>query len=378
MSTILFASLALAGSAKAPAAPACAADLQKALAEASPSGVGKAWVELANCDAATAKAAAPAALPRMIAGSGADAAALSAIKLGLGAELRAWVPSMQPDERSSFFNTLGEQCAVAEVPAFFAESEKALGDKFWSDRWYAALDACRDPRAVDVLKAGLSSQASERSRFKAILETLARNLGKDAIPMLQERAAAEKDSELSAYVVGAFADAAGVGSASGMNAAAAEAAIAAIIALAPTLPEAGLEQARTTLLALGSEQRSDEMAAHRYRSVAQADGSLQYAVYVSKVATCKKDSRVEVHTATVTGASRTWPDQLVARVKPTVDLFEWHLPKDCVGDVAITGSSAPLKDKAAVEAFYAAQDAEIQKKNPGLKAKVFPEEPIGL
>lgn len=377
MFTLIVVATALAGS-KAPPAAACVAPAQSALAEASPSGVGKAWVELVACDATAAKAAAPEAFKRLIAGSGADAAALEAIKLGLGSVVRDWVPSMQPDERSSFFNTLGEQCAVAEVPAFFAESEQALKEKFWSDRWYAALDACRTPVAVDVLKSGLSSQAQDRSRFKAILETLARNQGEAAIPMLQERAAAEKDPELSAYVVGAFADAAGVGSAGGMNLAAAEAATAAIVALAPTLPEPGVEQARMTLLALGQEAHSDGMAAARYRDVAQADGSLTYAIYVSKVATCKKDTRVEVHTAVVNNASRTWPDQLVSRVKPTVDMYSWHLPKDCVGDVVIVGSSTPLKDKAAVDAFFSAQDQEVQKKNPGVKAKVFPEDPIGL
>ena len=377
MLNLILVATALAGS-KAPPAPDCVAPANTALTEASPSGVGKAWVELLACDATAAKAAAPDAFKRLIAGSGADAAALEAIKLGLGSVVRDWVPSMQPDERSGFFNTLGEQCAVAEVPAFFAESEKALGEKFWSDRWYAALDACRTPAAVEVLTSGLGSQAKDRSRFKAILETLARNQGEGAIPMLAERAAAEKDPELSAYIVGAFADAAGVGSTAGTNVAAAEAATGAIVNLASTLPEPGLEQARMTLLALGQEAHSDSMAAARYRDVAQADGSLTYAIYVSKVATCKKDTRIEVHTAVVENANRTWPDQLVSRVKPTVDMYSWRLPKDCVGDVVIAGSPTPLKDKAAIDAFFSAQDQELQKKNPGIKAKVFPQDAIGL
>lgn len=378
MTAILFALSALAAP-KAPVGPACLADAQKMVAEAGPAAIGKAWVELATCDAAAAKTAAPEVFGKLISGSGADAAAIKAIQLGLGTLIPPWTSTLQPDERSAFFNFLGEQCTVAEVPAFIAETAKSTGEKFWSDRWYAGLDSCRVSTAVDILKAGLDSQASERSRFNGILQTLARNLGKDAIPMLSERLKAEKDPELAAYFIGAFADAAGVGSASGVNRDAVEAAIAAILAAAPTLPEKSVDAARTTLLALGNEMHSDAMASQRYRSLAQADGSLQYGLYVFKAATCKKgDVRVEVHNGMVTNAGRTWPDQLGARVKPTVDMYKWHLPADCVGDVQIVGSSSPLKDKAAFDAFLTSQDAEINKKHPGVKAKVFPEDPLSL
>lgn len=378
MSVILFALTALAAP-KAPAGPACLADAQKVVAEAGPAAIGKAWVELVNCDGEAGKTAAPDVFTKLISGSGADAAAIKAIQLGLGTLVPPWTSTLQPDERSAFFNFLGEQCTVAEVPPFIAETAKSTGEKFWSDRWYAGLDSCRVPTAVDILRAGLDSQASERSRFNGILQTLARNQGKDAIPMLALRAAAEKDAELAAYIIGAFADAAGVGSASGTNREAADAAIAEIVKVAPVLPEKSLDAARTTLLALGSEVHSDSMASQRYRSLAQADGSLQYGLYVFKATTCKKgDVRVEVHTGMVTNAGKTWPDQLTSRAKPTVDIYKWHMPADCVGDVQIVGSATPLKDKAAFDAFLAAQDAEINKKHPGVKAKVFPEDPLGL
>lgn len=370
---------AFAGS-KTPAValPACAAEAQKALAEAGPAAAGKAWLDLATCDATSGKTAAPEAWKKIIAGSGADAAAVKAIELGLGANIREWVDTLQPDEKSAFINTLGEQCANAAVPTFYAETSTALGDKFWSGRWFAGLDACRTPVAVGLLEAGLQSQKAETSRYKSILETLARNLGKDAIPVLEAALKAEPDAERSSYIVGAFADAAGVGSVAGLNHDAAQAAVAVITGLAPTLPEPALEQARTTLLALQDELMSDTMAAQRYRTLAQADGSLQYGLYVTKVATCKKDTKIEVHTALVTNAGKTWPDQVVSRAQPTVATFKWHLPKDCTGDVVVVASTAPLKDVAAFDAFVTAQDTELGKKNSGIKAKVFPEAAIAL
>jgi len=369
---------ALAAPKSAPAGPPCLAEAQKALADASPNTAGKAWLDVATCDAAAGKATAPEAWKRIIAGSGADAAAVKAIELGLGDAIRTWVETLQPDEKSAFINVLGEQCTNAVVPPFFLDTQKAVGDKFWSGRWYAGLDECRVPAAVEVLNAGLESQKGDPTRFKSILETLSRNLGKDAVPVLAAKLAAEKDKELATYIVGAFADAAGVGSVAGVNVEAEQAAITEIKKAAPTLPEPAVDQARNTLLALGSEADSDAMAAQRYRTLAQADGSLQYGIYVTKVATCKKDSKIEVHTALVTGAGRTWPDQVVARVQPAVGQLQWHLPKDCTGEVVIVASEKPLKDKAAFEAFTAAQDTDLQKKNAGLKAKVFADPPIPL
>jgi hypothetical protein len=379
MLLILSATLALA--AKKPAAPAgppCLAPALAALAEAGPASAGKAWLEVANCDAEAGRAAAPDAWKKIIAGPGADAAAPKAIELGLGGALRDWVDTLQPDEMSSFIRTLGEQCENAAIPGFFEESAGALGDRFWGMRWYAGLGSCHSPKAVAILEGGLESQRAERSRFKGVLETLARNQGKAALPRLEKGLEAERDPELASYWIGAFADAAGVGSVGGVDVAAAEQATAAISRLAPGLPELSLEAGRTTLLALRHEAESDALAAQRYRAVAQADGSLTYGLYVMEVATCKKDTRGEVHTAMVTNAGRTWPDQVVARTAGAVAQFKWHFPKDCTGEVVVVASPLPLADKAAFEKFVADQDAQLAKKHPEVKAKVFGEAPIAL
>ncbi len=369
---LLILSLAAFAAPKIPV-PACSVAAQQTLTESGPAAAGKAWLELATCDEAAARVAAPAAWTTIIAGSGADAAAVKAIELGFGEAIRAWVLTLQPDEKSAFINFLGEQCSNKAIPPFFVATAAALGDKFWGARWYAGLDACRDPAAVGLLQGGLKSQLADTSRYKAVLEMLARNLGRDAIALLDAALKADSDPERASYIVGAFADAAGVGSVAGLNHDAAQAAVASIVTLAPSLPERALEQARTTLLALQDELMSDSMAAQRYRSLAQADGSLQYGLYVTKVATCKKDSRIEVHTALVSNAGKTWPDQVVARAQPAVAQFDWHLPKDCTGDVLVEASSAPLKDAAGFDAWVTAQDDELKKQHPGVKAKVFPE-----
>lgn len=379
MLILLTLNLALAGKKPAaPAGPPCLAAASAALAEAGPASTGKAWIEVVTCDEAAGRAAAPAAWSKMISGPGADAAAVKAAELGLGEAVRTWVDTLQPDEKSAFIGMLGAQCANAAVPKFFAESATALGDKFWGGRWYAGLSSCQAPEAVALLESGLESQRADRSRFKAILETLARNQGKAALPRLEKGLAGESDPELASYWLGAYADAAGVGSAGGLDVAAAEIAVASIRTLAPKLPEATLETARTTLLALRHEADSDAMAAHRYRSVAQADGSLQYGLYVKKVATCKKDTRIEVHTALVTNAGRTWPDQVAARVAGTVAQYKWHLPKDCEGKVEVLSSPLPVADKAAFDVFVETQDKELSKKNPDVKARAFAEAPIPL
>ncbi|MSQ00823.1 MAG: hypothetical protein EXR71_02895 [Myxococcales bacterium] len=377
---LLALALAAVAGPKAPAVvvPACVTEGQKAVAEAGPAAAGKAWLELAVCDAAAARLAAPEAWKKIIAGPGADAAGVKAIELGLGEHIRAWADTQQPDEKSAFVNTLGEQCENGAVPAFFVESEKALGAKFWSGRWFAGLDACRTPAAVALLTSGLESQKGERGRFKAVLETLARNLGKDAIPVLMARLAVESDPEFASYEVGAFADAAGVGSVAGLNLDAAALAVAAITKLAPVLPEPALESARTTLLALRDELASDSMAAQRYRALAQADGSLHYALYVTKVGACKKDTKIEVHTVLLTNAGRTWPDQVATRAASWVDAIDWKLPKDCVGTVTVTASATPIKDRAAFDAFTKGLDTELQKKNDGVKVKVFAAESHSL
>ena len=112
------------------------------------------------------------------------------------------------------------------------------------------------------------------------------------------------------------------------------------------------------------------------------DGKLLYGVVVVDAATCKNgEKKAEVHVAMVNESGRTWPDELLERVKPAVEThFELTLASRCKG----TGTpvylvpSAPFKDKAAFDAWVTEQLEAQTKAYDGAKLKRFDEDPINL
>lgn len=356
--------------------------LTQALTDAGPAAAGKAYADLAACDPKAGMNAAPDAFKRLLAGPNGDAAALAAVKIGAWQPVRDWIPTLEPDERSRTINKLGQTCDVKEVPAFFVESAKVLGDKFYTDRWYAGLDECRDAAVRELLRAEVARPTRDAIRFKSVLETYSRNLGPDAVPVLEALLADHKEPETSSYIVESFADAAGVGSAAGANPDATAKAVAALVKVAPSLPTQAVDKARPTLLALGAEIESDKLAAVRYKDVAKADGGLVYGVVVAEVATCKKgDKRVQYHHAQVLDTGHTWPDQVADRIG--ADLagnFELRLAESCkgTGTVKTVTSPTPLKDTAAYNTWIDATLKELQKENPVQKAKVEPHDPLKI
>lgn len=367
------------------AAPACDVKaLNKALAEAAPSGAGKAFADLAACNPAAAKTAAPEAFKKILAGEQGDAAVVTAIGIGAGDVVREWANAQMPDDRSRTISKLGEKCDQAGVPEFFIDTATALGEKFWTERWYRGLRDCRAPKVQELLKQRIANPGADRMLLFGVIEVFGRNLGRDAVPALKEALQSEKDPEIAAYFVNAFADAVGVGSVKGPDAEAAKEAIAAINALAPTLPAKAIDQARTTLLNLGAEADSDRLAVIRHKDVMQSSGGLLYGVVTTEVATCKKgDTRVAIHTAQVNEGGKTWPDQLRDRVAdPVKTAMELDLAAS--GSCKGTGThenvtpSAPFKDAAAYQKWVDDTILEIQKKYPDLKIKVIPEEPLSL
>lgn len=356
--------------------------LTKALAEAGPASTGKAFAELAACDPKAATAAAPEAFKRTLAGPNGDAAVLAAVKIGAWQAVRDWVPSLMSDERSSTINKLGQSCDVKEVPAFFIDSAKVLGDSFYSDRWYAGLDDCREASVRELLRAELAKPVKDPIRFKSVLDTYSRNLGADAVPVLKALLGDQKNPELATYIVESFADAAGVGSANGANADATGKAVAAIQEVAPSLPGAAVDKARQTLLALGAELESDKLAAVRYKDVAKADGGLTYGVVLAEIATCKKgDTKVQYHHAQLLDTGHTWPDQVGDRVGGQLaGAFELKLAESCkgTGTTKVVTSDVPFKDNGAYQAWVDARLKELQKENPVEKAKVVPHDPLKI
>jgi hypothetical protein len=352
--------------------------LTKAVNEATPGGMVDAFMNLVACDKAAAKAAAPAAFAKIIPGPAAEKAVTAALQVGAQPAVRTWITSMTPDEKSAYVNTLGRSCDQPDIAAFFTDTAKNDQEHFWSDRYYAGLDECRTPEAAALLESFLAAPNSDRSRYESLLSAYARNLGGKAIPKLSEWLKAQQDPYVATFLVRGFADAVGVGTTSGADPEAAKAATAAIVELAPGMPAQAIEGARATLQSIGSDAEADNLVVQRYRDRAQA-GKLTYGMYVVKAATCKKgDVKVEIHTASVVDAGRTWPDTLASRVQPLVDKISWSLPKDCTGTAELTVPLEPFKSTADFDAWIKEQDKALMKKYPDSKSKVFADAPAAI
>ncbi len=376
----LLSSTALAAkAAPPPAAPGgCDAKaLTAALVAASPGPSAQAYMDLAACDAGAAKAATPEAFKRILPGTTGDAAALVAIGLGQGESVRSWLTALESDERAGALNKLGEACEKPGVTAFWLETEKLQAEKFWSNRWYAALDACRVPDARALLAAKVSASKNDRVMFSSVLDTFATNAGADSIATIRaiaEQEATQKSPDPLVYIdlVRVLPSAGGVGDPAGANIDRLRAATEALNGMAPTLPERAITEARKAYLALGDEVASDHLVALRYKSVLQ-DSKLLYGVVAVEKATCKKgDVRVTLHAAPVWDAGRTWPDQLAERVKPNADnVFEPNLAETCkgTGTVEYVVPEAPFASMADYNTWVVAQKQVVDRANAGVTVK---------
>lgn len=347
--------------------------LTTALTEASPGPSAQAFVDLAACDAAAATAAAPAAVQRMLAGTTGNAAALVALSLGQGVAVRSWLSALEADERASTLNHLGESCAKPGVTTFWTESASGMGEKFWTSRWYAALDACRVPEAQALLTTQLTASKSDRAMFSAVLGTYATNAGVGSIPVIEALAATETDPLVFIDLVRAMPAAGGVGSPSGPDQDRLKAAIAALDGMAPRLPERAFPEARKAYLSLGDELSADQLVAIRYKSLLQ-DGKLLYGVIALETAVCKKgDTRLWFHAVPVWDNGHSWPDQLSERAQPNaVTIFEPTLAETCKGTGTVDWivPEAPFESMTAYTGWVAAEKAIVERKHPGVTIKM--------
>jgi len=359
-----------------------AAQLAQETAEATPVGSARAFVQLANCDAAQAKAIAAETLPRLLGGDDANQAAVMAIRVGAAEPVSAWMGGLEADERARTVRALGEACNESvEVQTFFVERAEKLGDKFWSDRWYRALTTCRVPAVQEILSAELDKGlVDDPLRFFAVLETYARSAGGTAVPRLETLALATEDAEAQANIIAAFADAARVGTPEGIDAAAAGAATETIRKLAPSLQTKAVEQARMTLLALGDEPGSDNMAAIRYKAADRGGESFIWGAVANETATCKNGKlQQRIHVAQVKERGNTWPDQLEDKVSGSADVaWELTLAEKCkgTGEVKWVLSGAPFGDD---EAFNTWADKAVEDlSDEAAKTVVLKKDPLQI
>jgi hypothetical protein len=382
MSWIVLVAAALAAPKKAPKAPPpapCQAQVD-ALSAAAPAAAGKAYTDLAACDAAlAAPLAASTFTPAKLApGAEANAAVLVVLAGGQADPVRAWFGGLTGADRASAIDALGNACERPGVAAFFGATP---ADALVSGGWLGGLDTCRAPEAVKVLEGALAAPAVDSAAFAAVLGAYAQNLGPAALPRLDALLAGKLDEARSIAVVEAYATAAGVGQPAGVPMDVATKAVAGLMKSAAELPPLAVESARKALasLGMGDTAESDRLALARYRDVKQADDSLLYGVAVVEVATCKKgDTKVELRTASFAPVAAAWPDQVAERTSGAREGWRVDLAVRCKGTSApvVLTSPAPFKDLAGYNAWVAAQQADIASKHPGVKTKSIAEAAI--
>jgi hypothetical protein len=323
MWTLLFLGLGLAAD--------CDADaLRASLDEASPIAVPRAYVNLAKCDEGAAKEHAKAALSRTLAGSDANEAVLVALNAGAEDDVRAWLKTIEPDQRSRTIKYLGLNCQDNKpVSDFFVISHELLGTNFWKERWHRGLTECRNEDIQHLLITALDDDyvgrnARGRDKFFAFLEVYARNLGEASLPLLNELIAETKDVREQSLLLSIFADAANVGGVKGVNPDVAAKAVSQITAMGPELSPAIIDQARDTLTALGSEDVASTFAKYRWPE-RLVDGKYHYQVAAQEFVTCKNEKKyAKFHYGEIVEAGSVWPNEIEALLAATLT-DQWEL-----------------------------------------------------
>jgi hypothetical protein len=358
-----------------PEAAACAtAPLVKEIAEGTPDVAATAFTTLARCAPAVAKKEAPKAWARLVQGEPTDQASVAAIEIGAQDAVATWITGLQSDERARAIKALGAACGASPaVQGFFVERAAKLGDDFWDQRWYRALEACPAPEVQGLLVAQLEKGAADRARWGGVLEVYARGQKGAALPTLTGLLGKNTDAELQSIIIGALGDVARASAGAADAEAVQKTAIEAIKGGAAKLQPRAMEAARLTLVALGDEQGADKLAEVRFADRAQADGSHRWGLVVMETATCKKDKvQQRVHVGTAGEPGNTWPDQMKARVEPSIG-SKWptDLIKACKGEgkVEIYLSPEPLKSAEEINAWNEQQLKSLIK--PDMKVPRF-------
>lgn len=342
--------------------------LAKALDEAPPIRVATAYTELAACDAGRAKKAAKATVARIKDGADTAPALLTAARLGAMTAVRAWVADAEPDVRSRTLDAMGEVCAddPETATAFFVTTAAELGDRFWEQRWYRGLGACRTDGIRTLLTAALDHpkvgrEARPRTPLYSLLETYARNAGVDALPTLDALLAEPVDDRDAVDLINPYADAAAGAEEAGVDGGT-EAVVASLVAAAPTLPREALERARGVLTSLGATTEAEALAAHAFPE-AKRDTGHPYAVAITEVVTCKNGKVFAgLYVGDVVDPGLRWPDVVADQIGPAAT-SGWDALQGgrCGAEpvVTVSHSGVPV-DAEGATAFRAEQQAAFE------------------
>ena len=360
--------------------------LPRAISKATPAQASVLYVQLAECDANVARRVAPSVMGSAIPDEDGRKAAIAAVRVGAGESVTPWLQGLQPDDRANAIRALSDECNESTaVQRYFVTQAAAMGDEFWSDRWYRALGACSAAPIQELLASELDKGlGKDRTRFFGVLEAYARSAGGAALDRLTGLAKSIDDPEAEVNIVVAYADAAQIGAVGGMNQATAKKATAALVKLAEDghLSTKAVEQVRITLKALGAELESDEIAAVRYGDLAQDGGTFLWGIVGVEDAGCKKGKKPtqRFHSSKVIDQGNTWADQLLEKAQASAETaWTLDLAERCKGEGEIRYfvPTAPFAD---AEAYKAWVEATIKDNTSESAKKVIKldEEPLRL
>jgi hypothetical protein len=332
--------------------------LRSEVEEASPVAIARAYIALAECDTNKARTTAPSAFARMLSGKDGNEAAVHALNAGARDAVDGWLDRLDRGEKTSAIRALGAQCEHDAVADFLVGVRDDKGEAFWTDRWYRGLADCRTPAVQTLLSETLTdpslSERDNRSRFFGLLEVYARNLGNDAIESLERLATTLSDEQERALVVRAYGDAVQVGGSGSSSAADPKVATESLFCVAPVLRPSNLPTLRETLVAIGSPEAAESVAAYRWPERLQ-EGVYTYRATAIESVTCKNGKIHNVfHYGDVHEAGTMWPDTMSAQLSEVLGshwTFETANKCKGVADITYHLSSEPMADEASAEAW---------------------------
>jgi len=355
--------------------------LVRDLHEASPVAVARVYLKLAECDPSVAEREAAFAMTKTLYGDEGMQAGLAALSVGGQDAVLDWVDGLEDHHRSETVRWFGGQCGKeAKVADFFVKAREAKKDVFLANRWYAGLGSCRTPQIAEMLtemiQGDQGARAADRAQYFGLLEVYSRNLGVEAIPTLRDMATSLSDPMEVRLILSAFGDAANVGS--GIDEAAAKAAVDAIRMLGPQIPPDAADSARDILLSLGDEDLANQFAGYRWAD-RKTDGKYTYYAMAIERFVCKngKEQAIFHHGKLVEDGTH-WPDALQMDLEGKLG-SKWGLEAaaKCKGEgtIKVEMTEEPVADDKEIESWLEERVEAFEKDTKGLhKSEVVVQE----
>jgi hypothetical protein len=341
MSIFLLISLALA---QTPEGNECDTDaLSKVITSSTGDAAAKAFTKLAECDEKKANHYAKTTISTFLVNDVGLNAAVAGMKIGAEKYVLEWMndPDLLPDEKAQILSRLGSEChSEPIIQQFFVKTAEDDPERFWGKRYYRYLKKCKSPEITEIYTKKLDEGIAQgRSQFFAVVSAYARNGEEDSFDKLAELLTATEDGEVQVTLITAMYEAIlemDKNNTEDPNASneLRNKTVEKIVEVADGLQPNALNQARTTLDALGAEGEADSMSGFYFKRKKQEDESYIWGMVATETATCKNGKiKQNIHTAPIIDSDgKIWPDEIEELiVGDGFSDWDFILAKDCKG-----------------------------------------------